>query len=32
MTTTIGTRYDYIDITKGIGILLVVWAHILLIG
>ena len=32
MTTTIRSRYEYIDITKGIGILLVVWAHILLIG
>lgn len=26
------TRYDYIDIAKGIGILLVVWAHILITG
>ncbi len=25
-------RYEYIDIAKGIGILLVVWAHILLVG
>lgn len=25
-------RYDYLDIAKGIGILLVVWAHILLTG
>lgn len=25
-------RYDYLDITKGIGILLVVWAHILITG
>lgn len=25
-------RYDYLDIAKGIGILLVVWAHILLDG
>ena len=25
-------RYEYIDIAKGIGILLVVWAHILLTG
>ena len=25
-------RYNYIDISKGIGILMVVWAHILLVG
>lgn len=25
-------RFEYIDIAKGIGILLVVWAHILLVG
>ena len=25
-------RYDYIDISKGIGILMVVWAHIMLAG
>ena len=25
-------RYEFIDITKGVGILAVVWAHILLIG
>lgn len=25
-------RYDYIDIAKGIGILMVVWAHIMLTG
>ena len=25
-------RYDYIDIAKGIGILMVVWAHILIFG
>lgn len=25
-------RFDYLDIAKGIGILLVVWAHIMLIG
>lgn len=25
-------RYEYLDISKGIGILLVVWAHILLVG
>ena len=25
-------RFDYLDVTKGIGILLVVWAHILLVG
>lgn len=25
-------RYDYLDIAKGIGILLVVWGHILLVG
>jgi len=25
-------RYEYLDIAKGIGILLVVWAHILLVG
>lgn len=25
-------RYDYLDIAKGIGILLVVWAHILIAG
>jgi acyltransferase len=25
-------RYDYIDISKGIGILLVVWAHIMITG
>ncbi len=25
-------RYDYIDIAKGIGILLVVWAHIMITG
>lgn len=30
--TTSFTRYEYIDITKGIGILLVVWAHILITG
>lgn len=30
--TTSTNRYEYIDITKGIGILLVVWAHILLVG
>lgn len=30
--TTSANRYEYIDITKGIGILLVVWAHILLVG
>ena len=27
-----GTRYDYIDIAKGFGILTVVWAHIMLVG
>jgi len=26
------TRYDYIDIAKGFGILTVVWAHIMLVG
>lgn len=26
------SRYDYLDIAKGIGILLVVWAHILITG
>lgn len=31
MTTTLN-RFDYIDIAKGIGILMVVWAHILLTG
>lgn len=30
--TKSANRYEYIDITKGIGILLVVWAHILLVG
>ena len=30
--TTSANRYEYIDIAKGIGILLVVWAHILLVG
>ena len=25
-------RFDYLDVSKGIGILLVVWAHILLVG
>ena len=25
-------RYDYLDITKGLGILAVVWAHIMLVG
>lgn len=25
-------RYDYIDIAKGLGILMVVWAHIMIIG
>lgn len=25
-------RFDYLDIAKGIGILLVVWAHIMLVG
>lgn len=25
-------RYDYLDIAKGVGILMVVWAHILLVG
>ena len=26
------SRYNYIDIAKGIGILMVVWAHIMLVG
>ena len=25
-------RFDYIDIAKGIGILMVVWAHIMIVG
>jgi len=25
-------RYDYIDIAKGLGILMVVWAHIMITG
>ncbi len=27
-----GERYDYIDIAKGLGILMVVWAHIMITG
>lgn len=32
MTTQTKQRYDYLDIAKGLGILAVVWAHIMLTG